>query len=353
MIDMDSVGALRLHELPLGLTFVRDIEEFDGPLVSEFRSSTGETFLYAWCDCEEDVNRWVVVRTPHQVIFEYLVGRIPLRKVIYECKDRFVYVVDLGHDASPTSSWYVSIPNLPDEYLPTAESFRRLDSAIEEGFQDVYVGADWGYEDVSAYPRRYLQTYAFHAAFGHGADPSARSPIRYRLTKGWIFNTLYENMRSHIAPSKTAKLEAVSVASPGYLRFSVDQAIATGIRLSLARYMTQRSSIDPAVSMLVRWSTGRVPKTDSKRARKGVTEHKRGGESLTDQRARREVLHICSQLGVNGAALLEQAEDTKRAIRVLSSYRHRLAFLADREEKQEAMLVGLARNADRAVPTAE
>jgi hypothetical protein len=38
---------------------------------------------------------------------------------------------------------------------------------------------------------------------------------------------------------------------------------------------------------------------------------------------------------------MDRAEHAKRAAKILASYRRRLKFLADRNEKQEAMLVGL------------
>ena len=44
MTDLDEIGALRLQALPVELEKVRDLEEFDGPLLSEFRSKEGEVF---------------------------------------------------------------------------------------------------------------------------------------------------------------------------------------------------------------------------------------------------------------------------------------------------------------------
>ena len=342
MIDLDAQhSASRRPRLPVTLEFVRDLVDLDGPLVSEFKSDAEETFLYVWCDREKTINRWLVVRTARQQLFEYLVGRISLVRIIRGCKDGAVHVVDLNRDAHQSGIWYVSLPDLPQEYLPNEDSFHSLDSVIEEGFQDVYVGAGWDNEDVATYPRRYFQTYAFHYAFGPGGDHSSTSPILYRLTKGWIFNTLYLNMRAHIPREKRPKLQSVSYASPGFLRFSVDQTIADGIRESLTRYMSDRSTIDEAVSDLSKWSTGRTGKAESAAKQRRKKPRRERERITTEDLAQRILRDTCSRLAIDGAALLTRTLETKRAIRILASYRRRLAFLSDREQKEQAMLVGL------------
>src|SRR5262249_34736102 len=163
--------------------------ELDGPLVSEFRSQTGEPFLYVWCDSDAQLSRWLVVRSPYQLLFKYLVGRIPLRDVILDCKDQFVYIADLDRKAIPQACWYVQVRDLPNEYRPGEQSFHPREQVIAAGFQDVYVGEVLGAaEAASTYPRRYLQTYAFHAAFGRGGSIRSMPHIRYNLTTGYVFN---------------------------------------------------------------------------------------------------------------------------------------------------------------------
>ncbi len=341
MIDMDAAGALRLRDSDLRLTWLRDIEEFDGPLVSEFRSATGEIFLYVWCDADDSRSRWLVVRTPYQVLFRYYVGRIALRNVILDCKDQFVYVLDLDGAANPLGSWYVRVRDLPEEYWPGEESFHPREEVIAAGFQDVYVGEVLGAaEAASTYPRRYLQTYAFHVAFGRGGNSRSMPHIRYRLTTGYVFNTLYKYMINSAPKDLRAKLESVAVASPGYVRFAVDPQIAAGIRFSLAEYLEKRASLDEAITQVARWASDRPPKhrtrnTDTRRR------PKKDQPALTEGIAKQIIIDVCAQLGLDGPGLLERTVETKRAAKVLSSYRGRMRFLADREVKEEAMLVGL------------
>src|SRR5689334_21676043 len=116
MKKLDELRAVPLQRLPVELEIVRDLEEFDGPLLSEFRSPEGDTFLYYWCDCDEQANRWLVVRTPKQDLFRYLVGRISLRRLIRECRDGFLYAVDLDDDAAVVSAWFLYAESIPENY---------------------------------------------------------------------------------------------------------------------------------------------------------------------------------------------------------------------------------------------
>ena len=320
MIPPEDFGAILIGRLPVELEFVRDIEEFDGPLLSEFRSSEGETFLYYWCNCNDRANRWLVVRAPRQDLFRYLVGRTSLRDLIRECPDGFLYVVDLDGDAALLAAWFLYADKLPDNYLPGPNSVREPGTGVEPGFQDVYVDQKWGYEQVEAYPRKYLQTYALHTAFGQGGDPSAVS-ANYHLTKGWIFHTLYEHIQANTPPALRASLEAVSVASPGYLRFRVDPVIAGGVREAVAQYMNGRSEIRRIAEDLRAWTNGRyyLPEADASNL----------------------ILQAAKTVGVDGAALLSHFDTVENAGKLFLSYLARLDFLAAKEVEHTAMLVGL------------
>lgn len=316
MIPPENFLAIPLARLPIDLEFIRDIEEFDGPLLSEFRSSAGDSFLYYWCDCNEEANRWLVVRTPRQDLFRYFVGRISLRSLIRECRDGFLYIVDLDADATPLSAWFALPGKLPDNYLPGPESVRQPGAGIEPGFQDVYVDQKWVYEK---YPKTYIQAYAFHTAFGRGGTSNSLSVV-YRLTKGYIFDTLFKVMHANAPLSRRASLEAVAFASPGYLRFRVDPEIAAGVRAAVARYSNNRSELRRTIKELRNWANG--------------------NDYLPEAEARRLIWQVADTLGIDGLALLSHIDTIEHTGKVLDSYLTRLDFLATNEAKQTAMLVG-------------
>lgn len=320
MIPPDDLRAIPLQRLPVDLEFVRDLEEFDGPLLSEFRSADGETFLYYWCDCSDQANRWLVVRAPREDLLRYLVGLTPLRTLIRECRDGFLYVVDLDGAAVALSAWFVYAENVPERYLPGPGSFRRPGAGIEPGFQDVFVDQKWGYEQVTAYPRKYLQAYAFHTAFGRGGSPEALA-VDYRLTKGWIFHSLFERMRTNAPPRLRASLDAIAVASPGYLRFRVDPTIAEGLRDAVARYLERRSELRQIIEELRAWTN----------------EH----ANLEEAEAVELIRRVAESVGVDGLAILGHVDTVEHAAKVMGSYFARLEFLAVNQVEKTAMLVGL------------
>lgn len=62
------------------LTFVRSIEEFDGPILSEFRDDSGTPYLMRWVDCsrEQETHRALVVVSTSRSIEEYLAGQLSM-----------------------------------------------------------------------------------------------------------------------------------------------------------------------------------------------------------------------------------------------------------------------------------
>jgi hypothetical protein len=319
-------GAVKLERMPVDLTFVRDLEEFDGPLLSEFKSAEGETFLYHWCDCNAQSNRWLVVRTPRQDLYAYLVGQVTLRKLIRDCRDRFLYVLDIGGDAETLAAWFAQADRIPEVYLPTPQSKRRVEDTVESGFQDVYVGEKWDYEQVTAYPRRYLQTYSFHTAFGAGGDPKTLT-VNYHLTKGFVFHTLFEKMRTNAPTQLRASLEAVSFASPGYLRFTVAPAVATGVRDAVSRYLQHAATIHSDVETIRDWSNARI--------------------KLSEATIEQIILRITELVGVDGKAVIRHVDQLGHAAKLVAAYFGRLAFLATNETGRSAMLVGLERSEEQ------
>jgi hypothetical protein len=316
VIHLNQIGALPIPRLPVELEHVRDLEEFDGPLLSEFRSADGEVFIYSWCDCDEEVNRWIVVRTPLQTLFRYLVGRSTLRELVRDCRDRFVYIVDLDQQAEARATWFITAESLPIQYLPGPASYHPRDSSTEPGYQDVYINQKWD----DAYPRKYLQAYAFHTAFGAGGNPG-NLKITYNLTTGWIFHTLFDIMQKNAPLDKRGDLAAVGFASPGYIRFSVDSEIAAGLRTAVSRYLAQRNRIRTLLDKLSTESRGEIDEGDNEL--RGVFSE------------------ICRRLGVADDSLLAHSENLQAAARVLVGYVRRIEFLGNNEKSRLAMLVGL------------
>jgi hypothetical protein len=79
----DVFSLTTLTALPMGgLRHVRDLIYFDGPLLSHFKHPKGDDYLYYWCDCDEQANRWMVLRVTETSILWLTSGRWTLDTVI-------------------------------------------------------------------------------------------------------------------------------------------------------------------------------------------------------------------------------------------------------------------------------
>lgn len=117
---------------PLVLEHVRDLEAFDGPLLSELRAIDGAVYVEKWCTCDEGsrVTRTLVVRSSAQRIADYLAGRVTMMTLLTE--DRGIGLLcDHGPDGLQRVA-PVAIADLPPRYLPSAGAYHDPELAPDE-----------------------------------------------------------------------------------------------------------------------------------------------------------------------------------------------------------------------------
>ncbi|EDN65617.1 hypothetical protein BGP_0795 [Beggiatoa sp. PS] len=59
---MQEITGYLLEHFPLNLRDIVDLIYFDGPLLTLFENEYGDSYLYYWCDVDEQCNRWLVFR---------------------------------------------------------------------------------------------------------------------------------------------------------------------------------------------------------------------------------------------------------------------------------------------------
>lgn len=130
---------------------VADLIYFDGPLLSHYMSDKGENYLFHWADADADYNRWIVLRTDILSIQQYLDKKINLRSLFMKPNDGFVFSVDIDDNINYTNIKLVPIEALPEEYIPTEDSFYSFEieddidlSAISQkyssGILEIHIG---------------------------------------------------------------------------------------------------------------------------------------------------------------------------------------------------------------------
>ncbi len=154
---MEHVAKTR-SGVTLDHTLVGDLVFFEGPLVSLFRDSNGELFLYCWCDVDSSHNRWLVVRTNRAVVGRYLAGTISLRDIVLDPLDSVLYLIDLSADIQYEAVYSVHPADLPDSYIPEPDSLYDIDEFGSSDLFEIFeeIRDDDAYEDFLKYLLRAL-----------------------------------------------------------------------------------------------------------------------------------------------------------------------------------------------------
>jgi hypothetical protein len=104
--------------LPTGLKHVRDLEAFDGPLLSEFTCASGAVWVLKWAARGDEAHRWLMVRSTRESIACYLAGIFSMCDLLAAEGDAAM-LVDYDGD-QPRGAWSVSLsdpkvrPYLPE-----------------------------------------------------------------------------------------------------------------------------------------------------------------------------------------------------------------------------------------------
>lgn len=106
-----------------GFKKIADLISFDGPLLSHYVSNRGDDYLFYWVDSDECDNRWMVLRVNLASLQKYMAGNVSLLELIGSPNDGYLYLVDVDNDIRYHNVKLVQPADLPDDYLPAADSF--------------------------------------------------------------------------------------------------------------------------------------------------------------------------------------------------------------------------------------
>lgn len=99
------------------LAWVRDLEAFEGPILSEYEDADGALFLQKWCAYVDGAVRFLVVRSHRLVVADYLNGDMSMLDLLTKPNDDAGWLVDrVGDEVRNVIQARVS--ELPPKYLP-------------------------------------------------------------------------------------------------------------------------------------------------------------------------------------------------------------------------------------------
>lgn len=228
-----------------------DLIEFEGPLLSLYKSELGNDLLYAWLDCSSIRNRWCIIPVERKSLRDYLEQQKTLREIFVESE--WLVIFHTGASAKRSSFLLTSWENLPEEYLPEADSYLTPDIATpaaeklaEEITESYFLGLDGELyiDDFSLIPKIYQQLYSFHYGLEHLDRPAvhgALSKLAGSWTGGFSAVNLFTGLNSVTPSIHRAKVAEIQFASPGHIKLDLLPDLAKRIEVSAEQISNQDS----------------------------------------------------------------------------------------------------------------
>jgi hypothetical protein len=246
---MISLPGQHLKGLPItGLLKVRDLEYFEGPLLSHFRHERGDHYLYCWCDCDEKANRWMVLRVSETSIIRLVNRFVPLDQVVPKaCQDDFVYFVELDSAGSVAETVLCLNEQIPEVYLPEPGVYLDSEIAKDDRSYAVLIEGTLTTEQLSEIPTGYAQAYAFlHTVLVLKPESFVGYPWRGGFSAMHFFRMLLNRLPWEHRPS----VMSLQYASPGFIRFTVSRPTANMVAACVEQFTDAQSSAKDACSRL-------------------------------------------------------------------------------------------------------
>jgi hypothetical protein len=120
---MNKVKGLNISKLGFKPLLMGDFINYEGSIVSHFTDADNphEHYIYKWADSNQVCNRWLIAKTSEASLSKFLFQKISLLQLINQ--NEFVYLLDLDDDLNENQISIVKTADIPDEYLPDADSY--------------------------------------------------------------------------------------------------------------------------------------------------------------------------------------------------------------------------------------
>jgi hypothetical protein len=234
------------------LTWVRDIEAFEGPLLSELRGPEGTLFLEKSGTFDGRIARTLIVRSYQRAVAEYLAKRITMRRLLSAADD--VGFIASYQDGERSCVELVQVSKLGTDFLPDDDAMH--DESLRPEWpttpQSFLVDRSWNVGLLSDLEERYLSVFSF-SYFLDARSPKKLPPWLYEYVLDGIgYAHLYRAMRKAVPANDQARATQVAAASPGVLTIEAPTETARIVNdvLQSANSLETRK----AVRAVHRWS---------------------------------------------------------------------------------------------------
>lgn len=201
------------------LELVRDLEEFEGPILSEYKARVGGgTYLQKWCAREEGRTTNLIVRSDLRAIAEYLSGRTAMRDLLTGPSDGVGFLVDSirGEIVETRLVVLEEVSGLlPEPHVIHDESLRPEWDMVPQSY---LLPENWEASRISELERNLVSA----AAFGFLSKPGSKDLIPPSLLDGvmnggYSIANAFRSVRAALPKGRRPKSSSISLNSPGVL----------------------------------------------------------------------------------------------------------------------------------------
>lgn len=238
----DIRGLIITKEYLPSFEWVRDIQYFDGPLLSEYKTNTGDTYIFHWCDCSENLNRWLAVRVSKRSLLELTSGLLSIHEALtVKNQENTSIILDIDDNVDIAEAKLVSISDLPTSYLPKKEVtidpelFHDYDGSV----YPILIDGEWDSDDLSMIQRKFIDIYSLIVNF---VDQRKQNFSDHPWKGGFSSVNFFHDMRNALIFKPDIK--AIHYASPGYIEFRAKRNISLKIKYNVDKYIINKEEIN-------------------------------------------------------------------------------------------------------------
>lgn len=256
---LSEIGKI-VSSFPRNLKFIRDIEQFEGPILSEYRAEEGGvSYLEKWCTQSEEghTHRFLLVRSDQRSIAQYLAKRITMRQVLVHTSDGVGFLIDrekVAEKIHVVRAALILLDELPLDYLPEEGTYHdeSLRPRTARTLQSFLLGEDWTGELISAIERAYLDAAAFNhfTAFDHDRQPIPDRILQFNYRRGFPVGTAFRVLRAQVPQKNRGRAAGIAAGSPGVLSIEIDTKTAENLLESMR--LLERAK--PLYDLVQSWS---------------------------------------------------------------------------------------------------
>lgn len=309
---------------------------FEIPLVTQLRSHSGVNYLKIWCDTEGDTDRYIFFSITQERLEQYRQQDIPLRDLITESQDGFIYLIDEYQKALTVT--VVNLDSIPECYIPAQDSYFDPAGTAEAQDRPTYEIAlenQLALEELQKIPHKFTQAYSLLLCLTERTSVNAtlvKEAFNAYPWRGGFSRVHFYKRLEHIIPAMLRpQIKSMHFASPGWIELELDKKTAKKVGSLVENYIENADDITDLVNQ--------VNSELSNRKLRGNE-----GKSISDNISNADLKYcaeafesVASSLSFKNASLIrELAINDLAALKILLSFQRRLFSLAIFQMQQKA-----------------